>query len=190
MRYISKSHSPVVSIREEVDYLKKYMYCMKVRYQTSLNYDISISVDLLEEKIPSLLIQPIVENSLKYGNECYPPWHISVLGRRISNQYEYFIDDEKTAAGYHAHGWIIEVTDSGPGFSDEALADFQRIRSEVDTTEGLPSFEIEKLGLANAYARWKLYAGDACVFICDNVKNGGARVTIGKIIYRNEQNTS
>ena len=168
MRYISRGSSTVVTINEEISYLEKYLYCMKIRYQSSLSYELDISEDIGEEKIPKLIIQPLVENALKYGTDCYPPWKIEVLGRSVVS-----------AAG--EPGWIIEVIDHGPGFSAEVLEQFELRKREIDETEGLPNIDIDGMGLANVYARWMLHAGPDAYFSCDNLPEGGARVRIGLI---------
>ena len=168
MRYISRGSSTVVTISEEISYLEKYLYCMKIRYQSSLSYELKINDEIAEEKIPKLIIQPLVENALKYGTDCYPPWKIEVYGRSIIS-----------SSG--EQGWIIEVIDHGPGFSDEVLEQFELRKREIDETEGLPDIDIDGMGLANVYARWMLHAGPEAYFHCDNLPDGGARVRIGRI---------
>lgn len=168
MRYISRGSSTVVTIQEEINYLEKYLYCMKIRYQSSLSYEMNISEELSYEKIPKLIIQPLVENALKYGTDCYPPWKIEVNGRSVASP-----------AG--EHGWIIEVTDHGPGFADDILEQFEQRKHEIDKTEGLPNIDIDGMGLANVYARWMLHAGTEAYFSCDNLPDGGARVRIGRL---------
>lgn len=42
MRYITDTGSTTVSLADELDYVQKYLYCMKVRYQSSLNYNIDV----------------------------------------------------------------------------------------------------------------------------------------------------
>ncbi|NLW10880.1 MAG: histidine kinase [Clostridiaceae bacterium] len=168
MRYISRGSSTVVTIQEEISYLEKYLYCMKIRYQSSLSYELNISEDMAEEKIPKLIVQPLVENALKYGTDCYPPWKIEVNGRIINSP-----SGER--------GWLIEVTDHGPGFSEEVLQQFEQRKHEIDETEGLPDIDIDGMGLANVYARWMLHAGEEAYFYCDNLPDGGARVRIGRL---------
>jgi len=70
MRYITKTTNPYVTLEDEIEYISKYLYCMKVRYQSSLNYTIEIDSSLFDLKVPKLIIQPLVENALKYGTNC------------------------------------------------------------------------------------------------------------------------
>lgn len=163
MRYITRGRSPLVTLKEELDYLGQYLYCMKIRYQNSLQYSIEINPSMMDESIPKLLIQPLVENALKYGTNCYPPWQLAVTGQRIES------------------GWIIEVTDKGPGFPDAALERLQAQQQQIDETDALLDSELDGMGLVNVYARWKLHAGPAGLFICSNRASGGASVLIGQI---------
>ncbi len=161
MRYITKNSSTKVCLREEVDYVSKYLYCMKVRYQSSLSYEINLPQELLDLEIPKLIIQPLVENAIKYGTDCAPPWNISIRGQIETTH------------------WQIEVLDSGHGFSNASLAKIQE-RIDQTTCIGLPDLAIDGMGLVNVYCRWKLETGDACIFSCQNPPAGGALVTLGR----------
>ena len=58
MRYITGTGSSVVTLDAEISYIRQYLYCMKVRYQSSLNYEIQIDDAIREEAVPKLIIQP------------------------------------------------------------------------------------------------------------------------------------
>lgn len=73
MRYVTDFKTRIVSIREELDYIREYLYCMKMRNQSSLHYELQIDDSLLDITIPKLCIHPLVENALKYGTNCSPP---------------------------------------------------------------------------------------------------------------------
>lgn len=163
MRYITNTND-VVTVGEEIDYINQYLDCMKVRYQSSLNYIINVAPDVMKEKIPRLLIQPLVENAIKYGIDSEPPWGIAIHGYQKDG------------------GWRIEVMDSGRGFSEEAM---QTIHERIKTAEGmlgLPEMQISGMGTLNVYLRWHLYAGDTMVFDLKNTEAGHAIVTIGRTV--------
>lgn len=167
MRYITNTGSSIVTLADEIDYVRKYLYCMKVRYQSSLNYTIDIDPSLLDQKVPKLIIQPVVENAIKYGSDCAPPWNISIRGFR-----------EKDC-------WKIQVEDSGTGFTKEAMEKIAgNIRSATENP-GLPELKINGLGTLNVYLRWKLFCKDDMIFIYGNTEEGHGIVTIG----RYEKNT-
>lgn len=90
-------------------------------------------------RIPKLLIQPLVENAIKYGSNCAPPWMISVSSI-IAENY-----------------WKITVTDNGPGFSEEACQKIAQNLAKADQNPGLPELKINGLGTVNVYLRWKIF---------------------------------
>jgi two-component system, sensor histidine kinase YesM len=166
MRYITDSSATIIGIGLEIDYVNKYLYCMKVRYQSSLNYTIDIDDALLEYRVPKLIIQPIVENAVKYGTNCIPPWNISIIGR-IYEDY-----------------WQIDIIDSGTGFSVNDMKTIDDRIKEVDNNPGMPEMQINGLGMINVYIRWKLFCGDTMIFLYGNTKEGNGFVSIGQRLAR------
>lgn len=56
-----------ISLDEEITLLNKYLDIEKMRFNEKMAYDISIDKGLLKEQVPPLILQPIIENSLKHG---------------------------------------------------------------------------------------------------------------------------
>ncbi|MDP5092567.1 MAG: histidine kinase [Polaribacter sp.] len=56
-----------VTIREELDFVHKYLQLEKERFEDRLQIKINVDEDILEEQIPPMLLQPLVENSIKHG---------------------------------------------------------------------------------------------------------------------------
>ncbi|WP_235324617.1 sensor histidine kinase [Pedobacter lusitanus] len=56
-----------VSVAEEMEYIQLYLDIEKVRFSHRLNLDISIEEDTLSLTLPGTLLQPIVENAIKFG---------------------------------------------------------------------------------------------------------------------------
>jgi two-component system LytT family sensor kinase len=61
------SHRAQVSLREEVEYLQRYIDIQKIRFGERLRVSIDIPNELLAIQVPSLLLQPLVENAIKHG---------------------------------------------------------------------------------------------------------------------------
>lgn len=160
MRYVTAGSMQVVPLRDEISYLEKYLYCMKIRYQSTLHYSVDIDPSLLERTVPKLIIQPLIENAIKYGMNCAPPWHIRI--------YSEILEDK----------WFIHVEDTGSGFLPEVLEKLHKRMEESIKTIGLPEMHINGMGLLNVYLRWSLFAPDN-VFVFENTPQGGARVSIG-----------
>ena len=61
------SHRSQVTLAEEVEYLQRYVDIQKVRFGERLRVSVDIPADLLDAQVPSLLLQPLVENAIKHG---------------------------------------------------------------------------------------------------------------------------
>ena len=59
--------SKYISLENEIELLHKYLDIEKMRFNEKLDFSIEVDSNLLQEKIPPLLLQPIIENSLKHG---------------------------------------------------------------------------------------------------------------------------
>jgi two-component system LytT family sensor kinase len=56
-----------VSVAEEMEYIQLYLDIEKVRFSHRLNLDIQIDEETLNLCLPGTLLQPIVENAIKFG---------------------------------------------------------------------------------------------------------------------------
>lgn len=67
--YVKSSRTKVISIAEEVTNLRNYIELQQTRFQHKFDYAIFIApdIDTNEWYIPSLLLQPIVENAINHG---------------------------------------------------------------------------------------------------------------------------
>lgn len=162
MRYITDTGNTAVTLADELDYVQRYLYCMKVRYQSSLSYCIDIDDSLLTQKVPKLLIQPLVENAIRYGSDCPPPWNISITSELTKNC------------------WKIIVSDNGPGFTEEACRRIAENLAKADQDPGLPELRINGLGTINVYLRWKIFCKGEIIFEYGNSPEGHGVVSIGR----------
>lgn len=64
------SELETISLEKEIDFLKHYLYINKhLRFRDRLDYEIIVNPELLDEdyEIPSMIVQPYVENSIEHG---------------------------------------------------------------------------------------------------------------------------
>lgn len=68
-KILDMSNNETVTLTDEIETLQLYLSLEKMRFEDSLSYDITIAPNLKvnDIKIPSMLIQPYVENALKHG---------------------------------------------------------------------------------------------------------------------------
>lgn len=64
---IQKSKADFITIQEELDYLNLYLEIEKVRFGHRLTIQIELQEECSKMLLPSLLLQPLIENAIKYG---------------------------------------------------------------------------------------------------------------------------
>jgi LytS/YehU family sensor histidine kinase len=64
---IKKEETQWVTLQEELQYLQLYLDIEKVRFGNRLTTEIDIEESIQELKLPALLLQPVVENAIKFG---------------------------------------------------------------------------------------------------------------------------
>jgi two-component system LytT family sensor kinase len=104
LRRLMRSTDHFVTLREELESVDEYLDIEVVRFGPQLIVVKQISPDTLDVIVPSMLLQPIVENSIKHGLAS------KVGGGRITIK--------TTLRAGHA---VIEVLDDGLGMSEERL---------------------------------------------------------------------
>lgn len=83
---LHSSGSPVVTLSEEFNFLKTYLDIEKVRYQERLSIEFVADEAVLDAKIPNLLLQPLVENSIRHGiSQRKENGFIKISARRIGD---------------------------------------------------------------------------------------------------------
>ena len=87
------------TITEELNFIKSYLDIEQVRFQDRLEVLYHIEQELLQHSIPSLILQPLVENAIKHG--------IS----RMDDAGKIEIEIKKT----DLNSLFIRVSDNGPG---------------------------------------------------------------------------
>ncbi len=58
---------PETTLRRELDFLKLYLDIEKARFQDRLVTTIDVAAEVVDAKVPYLLLQPLVENAIKHG---------------------------------------------------------------------------------------------------------------------------
>ena len=66
---MARGGSSVVTISEELRYVDAYLYILSERYGERLRVDKQIDETLLDQQVPRLILQPIVENAMEHGVE-------------------------------------------------------------------------------------------------------------------------
>jgi LytS/YehU family sensor histidine kinase len=57
----------MVTLKEEIDYLNHYLEIEKIRFENRLTVRLNIAPETLDAQVPTLILQPLVENAIKHG---------------------------------------------------------------------------------------------------------------------------
>ena len=97
------SASQEVPLRDELGFLDRYLDIMRVRFGDRLRIAVEAPEDVRTALVPSLVLQPIVENAITHGMADRPDvGRVAVRARR------------------HGRSLWLEVSDDGPGLSAPA----------------------------------------------------------------------
>ncbi|NJD10969.1 MAG: histidine kinase, partial [Gemmatimonadetes bacterium] len=66
-RSLEGAHAPEVSLREELDFVGRYLEIMQIRFQGQLQVATHAAAAALEGLVPNLILQPLGENAIKHG---------------------------------------------------------------------------------------------------------------------------
>lgn len=104
MRISIGNKQDIFSIRQELKYVKDYLYIQETRYRDRFQVYFAIDEKILDEKIPKLTIQPLVENAIVHSVEVSK-------GKTVLN-----------INGYIEQGnVVIEIKDDGVGMDRDTL---------------------------------------------------------------------
>lgn len=135
-RYNVKKGSEDATLREEVEAVENYIYILNVRFAGDIHYTTDVDETILDYKVPSMILQPIVENAVKHGIR-----NIEWEGR-IHLEVK---DKEKTIR--------ISVKDNGKGITQERIA--QILNGEIQSEEN--HGDSTGIGMNNVISRLELY---------------------------------
>src|SRR5712691_3001661 len=125
LRYtLDGGHEPVVAVGQEIAFLERYLEIMQIRFEDRLEIDVQVGDDARDALVPSLILQPLVENALKHGVE-----KVSGTGRI------------EIMAMRHDDRLVLSVGDNGPGRTksdngDERGVGLRNIRQRLEQLYG------------------------------------------------------
>ena len=66
-RVVADSDRQQVPLSEEIEFAQKYLDIQKARFAERLQFTLDVPGELLSAQVPSLILQPMVENAVKHG---------------------------------------------------------------------------------------------------------------------------
>lgn len=134
-RLLTNTDSFLITLADELEYTKKYLQIMQLKYDDSFTIDYDIDNSVLSKNIPKLSFQPIIENSFVHGFDLTSKYmKISISVHKKNNDIE------------------IVISDNGIGMSELDLKNLKNKLKSGDNTS--------KIGLSNINNRFKLIFGE------------------------------
>lgn len=148
-----------VEIIQEIQAVEAYLEIQKVRFKNKISWNIRIKPGTEKIKIPKMIIQPIVENSVHHG--------LSISKNTGKLLIDVYCSDQNL---------YIKIQDNGVGISADDLRIIQnKLESSCDTAVTRQS---EALGIVNVHERIKLIFGTAYGIKIESRQNEGTTAVI------------
>ena len=97
---LANSVRPLISLQEEIEFLRTYLQIEEARFGDRLRVEIVMDPAVTMEPIPSLILQPIVENALKHGLAPKPgPGHLWITADRKGDHLRLRVEDDGVGPG-------------------------------------------------------------------------------------------
>ncbi len=149
-RRMLENAEDLVALGRELEYVRTYVHLEQGRFGDRLRYEEDVPDALRELRVPSFILQPLAENSVKHGMDSDGPMTVRVVAERTTS------------------GAIITVTDDGVGIPEARLPHVL----EPGFGSGLG------IALNNVQERLRGHFGHDSGLTVENAPEGGTRVTV------------
>ncbi len=139
LRYSMQGLAKNVTVRQEIEYIQKYIALMNLRFDYEIYLSLNIPEVLWEQEIPKMSLQPIVENAICHGIE------------DIAEDTNIYIKGIVMLQDF-----IIEITDQGKGMTEEEVKALrEKIEEDIEISGGTGT----GIGLKNVQDRIQIHFG-------------------------------
>ena len=176
LRYNLSDFDKASTLREEVRIVQEYFYIQQTRFGERIRFETDIEDDCLDIEIPSLILQPLIENAFMHGVESYEENGVISLDIYRYNDRIY-----------------VDVMDNGAGM-DETIK--RRLLQYVEGLVPEEGYEAEKtkgqstgIGVKNVIRRLQLFYQRNDVVEIESAVNKGTnfRLTIPDVAKRGNE---
>ena len=126
LRYTIDNRGFYSTVDEEISYLRSYLDLQKMRYEDRLDYEIEVDEAVGKNEIPKLILQPIIENSLKYTY-------------KIQDKLKLMVKVKDRADKIY-----ISIEDDGPGIDEEELKKIKKNFDNYASERGIGFYNVNK----------------------------------------------
>ncbi|MCC3356318.1 histidine kinase [Bacillus sp. REN16] len=154
--YLHKSST----LLNEVKIVKEYFYIQRTRFGERIDFKTEVDPDCLNIEIPSLSLQPIIENAFIHGIESKEEG--GVIKLKVFKKHDRI---------------IVEITDNGAGMDENTL---MKLRQIAKGTSPEDSVQLEKstghstgIGVKNVIQRLQLFYKQTDIIEIESIKESG-----------------
>ncbi|KRE35199.1 sensor histidine kinase [Paenibacillus sp. Soil522] len=155
LRYNLRNLEQPVTLKDEVEHVKEYFIIQQARFRDRIRLEMEIDQSALQQPIPALTLQPIIENAFLHGIESMEQG--AVIRLEISQS---------------TTGVRISLSDNGSGMTDEVRKSLLRLESGSDKKKSTG------LGTKNVFKRLQLFYGVNELVDIESELGKGTKVTI------------
>ena len=155
---LTHSQRPMITVREEIEFVRRYLEVEEARFRDHLRVCILVDPALSETKVPSMILQPLVENAIKHG--LAPKLEGGLLKISVLRA-----DDDL----------LLTVEDDGVGFAGPRP---ECPRNANGHPPAKSSNRSTGVGLANTSQRLRNIYGGKAALLVESPQQQGCRATI------------
>ena len=127
LRYSIRDAREEITIKEDLDNLQSYLNILQIRFNKRFSYEIDIDEKIMDCLIPKLLIQPLIENAVKYGFEGRETLHVIIKGYEKSDKL------------------IFICQDNGVGMDEKLLTELrEQLQQDINTSTHMGLYNIHR----------------------------------------------
>lgn len=168
-RYNVKKMEQDATLSEEIESVDNYIYILNVRLTGDIIFQKEISGNIEKVWVPSMILQPIVENAVKHGIRDID--RNGEIKLKVEEQEEHI---------------LITISDNGVGITEDKIKEILSGNTGTSDTDA----DSTGIGLINVISRLKLYYGkkDLLTIHCDGEDMGTqVRIVIPKYGYNRQK---
>ncbi len=145
----------IITLREELEHVENYLKIQSIRYADKFDYSIEVDENLLDYRIPKLVLQPLVENAIYHGVKLvHRKGHIGITAETRNDT------------------WKIFVTDTGKGMTPQTL---EQLNCYL---KGKTDVELNIFGVGNVNERLQIICGADAGLVYESEEERGTTVAV------------
>jgi len=161
LRFSLNNESKLVRIFEEVQHVQDYLTIQTFRFEERVRFTIHATIEMEQWYCPKFILQPIVENAIKYGLEYRKGVHIHI---NVSKEF---------GAGSGTDDIVFRIRDDGPGIDAERLNQLRALLKSGKMAQGGKG-----VGLKNVHSRVGILFGEDYGLQLDSTEGKGMEIII------------